>query len=163
MLSVDITVFWTSKDFLKKNNERRYSPIPDWNGVFCDRKGELSSCSHCNVPYKLHIIYYTLSELIYFKGGIFMGMPIITPGTITRGESAADIIESIANQESAIAHILNAESEKLQTVIDKPDATVQQLLAVNRSVKNTIDTIISLETALKSKLQMFQDTICQTN
>lgn len=92
-----------------------------------------------------------------------MGMPIITPGTITREESIANIIDSIAIQESAIAHILNAESEKLQAVINMPDATLQQLLAVNRSVKNSVDTVIGLETALKAKLQMFQNTICQTS
>lgn len=92
-----------------------------------------------------------------------MGMPVIKPGTITREESIGDIIESIASQESAIAHILNAESEKLEAVINRPDATVQQLLAVNQSVKNSVDTVISLEIALKAKLQMFQSTICQTS
>lgn len=42
-----------------------------------------------------------------------MSMPVIQPGTITRDESVADIISSIAAEESAIDHILNAESEKL--------------------------------------------------
>lgn len=92
-----------------------------------------------------------------------MGMPVITPGTTTREESIGDIIESIANEESAIAHILNAESEKLQAIINKPDTTVQQLLAANRSVKRTVDTIIGLEVALKNKLEMFSGTICQTS
>lgn len=92
-----------------------------------------------------------------------MGMPVITPGTITRGESVGDIIESIATQEAAIAHVLNAESEKLQTIISSSDVTVQQLLAANKSVKNAVDTVIGLELALKDKLEMFQDTICQTN
>lgn len=50
--------------------------------------------------------------------GFSMGMPVIQPGTMTREESVADIIDSIAAEESAIAHILNAESEKLQAVID---------------------------------------------
>lgn len=90
-------------------------------------------------------------------------MPVITPGTITRGESVGDIIESIATQEAAIAHVLNAESEKLQTIISSSDVTVQQLLAANKSVKNAVDTVIGLELALKDKLEMFQDTICQTN
>ena len=36
-----------------------------------------------------------------------MGMPIITPGTGTKEQALTDIIESIALQEAALAHILN--------------------------------------------------------
>lgn len=92
-----------------------------------------------------------------------MGMPVITPGTITREESVGAIIESIALEESGIAHILNAESEKLQKIIDSPDVTAQQLLAANQSVKNAVDTVIGLEIALKAKLEMFKSIICQTS
>lgn len=92
-----------------------------------------------------------------------MGMPIIKPGTITREESVADIIESIANQESGIAHVLNAESEKLQAIINKPDVTASELIAANSSVKKTVDTVIQLELALKNKLELFSDMICQTS
>lgn len=90
-----------------------------------------------------------------------MGMPVITPGTSSREEAVADIINSIAMEEKSIAHILNAESEKLQTIINMPDATVQQLMAVNQSVKNAVDTVIRLEGALKAKLALFSDMICQ--
>ena len=91
-----------------------------------------------------------------------MGMPVIQPGTITREESVADIISSIAAEESAIAHVLIAESEKLQAIINTPEATVQDLLAANRSVKTAVDTVIQLENALKSKLALFSGMICQT-
>lgn len=91
-----------------------------------------------------------------------MGMPVIQPGTITREDSVADIISSVAAEESAIAHILNAESEKLQAIINMPDVTAQDLMAANRSVKNAVDTVIQLENALKNKLSMFSDMICQT-
>lgn len=90
-----------------------------------------------------------------------MGMPVIRPGTITREESVADIISSIAAQESAIAHILNAESEKLQAIINMPDASASDLMAANRSVKTAVDTVIQLESALKNKLALFSDMICQ--
>lgn len=92
-----------------------------------------------------------------------MGMPIIKPGTITREESVGNIIESIAMEEKAIAHILNAENEKLQAVIDMPDATVQELLAINRSVKMSVDAAIQLENMLKTKLNLFSNLICQVN
>lgn len=104
----------------------------------------------------------SLGTAIQYEEDIIMGMPVIRPGTITREESVGDIIESIALEESAIAHILNAESEKLQAVINLPDATADDLLAINRSVKHTVDAVIQLEMALKAKLEMFQKIICQT-
>lgn len=90
-----------------------------------------------------------------------MGMPVIKPGTITREESVADIISSIAAEESAIAHILNAESEKLLAIINMADASASDLMAANRSVKLAVDTVIQLESVLKSKLELFSDMICQ--
>ena len=90
-----------------------------------------------------------------------MGMPVIIPGTITREEAVGDIIESVALEESALAHILNAESEKLMAVIDNASATTDQLLAINRSVKNTIGAISRLEMLLQDKLDLFSSTICQ--
>ncbi|MEF9984060.1 MAG: hypothetical protein RR806_08330 [Oscillospiraceae bacterium] len=90
-----------------------------------------------------------------------MGMPIIKPGTITRGDAIGNIIESVAMQESALAHILNAESEKIMAVVNNSDATADDLLAVNASVKNAIVAISRLEMQLQAKLDLFQTTICQ--
>ncbi|MEG0370275.1 MAG: hypothetical protein RR466_07300 [Hungatella sp.] len=90
-----------------------------------------------------------------------MGMPIIKPGTITRGEAVGNIIESVAIEEAALAHILNAESEKLMAVVGDNGASAEQLLAVNASVKNAINAISRLEMQLQAKLDLFGDTICQ--
>ncbi|MEG1647190.1 MAG: hypothetical protein RR325_00295 [Bacilli bacterium] len=92
-----------------------------------------------------------------------MGMPIITPGTITRGEAVGDIIESIAMEESGISHVLNAESEKLNSIINTPNVTPEQLIYANKSVKNTVDSVINLELTLKNKLNLFSSEICKTN
>lgn len=90
-----------------------------------------------------------------------MGMPIIKPGTITRGEAVGDIIESIAMEEAAFAHILNAESEKIMAVVRNTGASVQQLFSVNQSVANTIDSISRLEMQLQAKMNLFRGVICQ--
>lgn len=90
-----------------------------------------------------------------------MGMPVIKPGTITREDAIGEIIESIAMEESSLSHILNAESEKIMAVVENPSATVEQILAVNRSVRSTIGTITRLEAALQAKLDLFQPIICQ--
>ncbi|MEG2153315.1 MAG: hypothetical protein RRZ71_08640 [Clostridia bacterium] len=90
-----------------------------------------------------------------------MGMPIITPGTITRGDAIGNIIESVATEEAALAHILNAESEKIMAVVNNGAATPDQILAVNASVKNAISAISRLEMQLQAKLDLFQTTVCQ--
>ncbi|MEG2038416.1 MAG: hypothetical protein RRZ73_01680 [Oscillospiraceae bacterium] len=90
-----------------------------------------------------------------------MGMPIIKPGTITRGDAVGDIIESVAIEEAAFAHILNAESEKLMAVVNNNGASPEELLAINKSVKNAISAISRLEMQLQAKLDLFSSTICQ--
>ena len=42
-----------------------------------------------------------------------MGMPVITPSITTRAQAVTDIIESVALEETALSHILNAEGEKI--------------------------------------------------
>ncbi|MEG0768632.1 MAG: hypothetical protein RSG59_01810 [Ruthenibacterium sp.] len=90
-----------------------------------------------------------------------MGMPVIKPGTITRGDAVGNIIESVAMEEAAFAHILNAESEKLMAVVNNNSATPEQLLAINESVQKAISAISRLEMQLKAKLDLFSGTICQ--
>lgn len=90
-----------------------------------------------------------------------MGMPVIETGTITREEAIGKIIESIAMGESALSHILNAESEKIMAVVENPASTIDQLMLVNRSVKTTVGAITRLEATLQAKLDMFQPIICQ--
>ncbi|MEG0513473.1 MAG: hypothetical protein RR653_12250 [Clostridia bacterium] len=90
-----------------------------------------------------------------------MGMPIITPGTITRGDAVGNIIESVATQEAAFAHMINAESEKIMAVVNNGAATPEQLLQINASVKTAISAISRLEMQLQAKLDMFNSTVCQ--
>ena len=60
-----------------------------------------------------------------------MGMPVITPSTTTREQAITDIIESVALEETALSHILNAEGEKIQKMVAMPDITPEMLLATN--------------------------------
>lgn len=63
-----------------------------------------------------------------------------------------EIMHSIALQEAGIAHILNAEGEKLQKAVAS-DCSIQELLCINESVKRTITQITQLEGQLYSKLE----------
>lgn len=62
-----------------------------------------------------------------------------------------DIIESIAQAECALAHILNAEGEKVQKAVEIAD-NVCELLEINKSVSRTITKVTFLEQVLYAKL-----------
>ncbi len=87
-----------------------------------------------------------------------MSMPVIVASTTTREQSVTDIIESVALEQTALSHILNAEGEKIQKVV--ADATTtEELLEVNKSVQDMVNTITRLELVLQSKLELFSDVI----
>ncbi|MEG0872938.1 MAG: hypothetical protein RSE00_00800 [Clostridia bacterium] len=75
------------------------------------------------------------------------------------GQPSIDIAESVALQETALSHILNAEGEKVQAMLAKPGVTQDQLLAVNKSVNEVVDTITSLEILLQQKLDIVKNQI----
>lgn len=83
-----------------------------------------------------------------------MSMPVIIPSETTRDQAISDIIESVALQEAGLAHIINAEGEKIQKVV-ATTANVNELLAVNKSVENMLITVSRLEVLLQSKLALF--------
>ncbi|MDR2532648.1 MAG: hypothetical protein LBC82_07390 [Oscillospiraceae bacterium] len=86
-----------------------------------------------------------------------MGMPVITPGDGSRDQAITDIIESVALQEAALAHIINAEGEKMQAIVGMENVTPEQLLALNRSVVQMISAVTRLEMTLQSKLELFAE------
>lgn len=83
-----------------------------------------------------------------------MSMPIITPSDTTRDQAITDLIESIALEETALSHILNAEGEKLQAFIALEGVTAVELLEVNKSVECMVKAITQLDMVLKSKLDV---------
>lgn len=85
-----------------------------------------------------------------------MGMPVITPSGTTRDQAITDVIESVALQEAGLSHIINAEGEKIQKVVATA-STTQELLDVNRSVRDMINSITQLEMLLHSKIALVAD------
>lgn len=86
-----------------------------------------------------------------------MSMPKIEGSTTLRCQAITDIIESVALEQTALSHILNAEGEKLQAVIAMEDVTNEDLLEVNKSVKGMVESITRLEMLLQAKLGLFED------
>lgn len=63
------------------------------------------------------------------------------------------ILVSIALEEMSLAHIMNAEGEKLQRVIGDENATMEDLFEINRSVQRTLRNVIKKEMLLQFKLE----------
>lgn len=88
-----------------------------------------------------------------------MGMPKIEPTHIEEGCALTAILQSIALQEAALAHILNAEGEKIQKAVCNAKC-IEELLAVNESVALTVERIAGLENALRDKTVAVLEELC---
>ena len=86
-----------------------------------------------------------------------MSMPTITtsPNPISMSQAITDLIESIALEETALSHILNAEGEKLQKVLAMEDVSLNQILDVNE----TVTTVNELEHTLRDKLEFISNNL----
>jgi len=82
-----------------------------------------------------------------------MSMPIIDLDDIPPRDALAAIMASIALQEAAIAHVLNAEGEKIQAVVGLDGASVEDLQGINESVGDLVDNVSSLAGEIQRKLR----------
>ena len=86
-----------------------------------------------------------------------MSMPSIDIAPIEINNAINNIVASIALMEAGIAHILNAEGEKLEKMLElaeaDPTTTVDQIAQINASVGETVLAVGDLEEALSEKLQ----------
>ena len=73
-------------------------------------------------------------------------------------QSINDLFESVALMQAGLSHILNAEGEKIQKVV--ANGTVEQMLAVNRSVAGMLESITRLEMLLQYDLAIFPCANC---
>ncbi len=76
-----------------------------------------------------------------------------------REQAITDVFQSIALQETALSHILNAEGEKIQRAV-KSNYSEEEILKINNSVKVMVGTVTELEKTLLSKLQLFEKVAC---
>ena len=77
---------------------------------------------------------------------------------MTRENAICMILTSIAMEELALSHIMNAEGEKLQATIKRFEQDkcneyhIHELLEVNKSVTSLLDTVCQNQMLLKSKM-----------
>lgn len=80
-------------------------------------------------------------------------IPDIAPDIdLNREEAITLLLASIALEEMGLAHIINAEAEKLQHVLQDKDACLHDLVAVNSSVEWVIKSVTKLQLLLQDKL-----------
>lgn len=98
----------------------------------------------------------------------FPTIPDITPSiTVTSAEVVNLLLASIAFEELSLAHIMNAEAEKIQAVLGTleegieltPTPTFGDLLAVDSSVERVLRTVIKKEMLLQFKLEEILDNL----
>jgi hypothetical protein len=89
----------------------------------------------------------------------FPNIPNVTASiTITRGQAINLLLASIAFEELGLAHIINAEGEKIQSVVGTlPGLTptvpsITDLQAIDTSVSTTLKNVIKKEMLLEFKL-----------
>jgi len=82
-----------------------------------------------------------------------LSMPDITLERIDRRIALASVIASIALQEAAVSHVLNAEGEKIQAVVGMPGVSATDLRNINRSVEETVNNFAMYGDDLRNKLK----------
>ncbi|MGX8832989.1 DUF7507 domain-containing protein [Amedibacillus sp. YH-ame6] len=69
-------------------------------------------------------------------------------------QQISDLIESVALEQAALAAIAQAEGAKIQKMVVMDDVTTQELLCLNKSVSEMMDSLAMLEAVLKQKLNI---------
>ncbi|MEI4828209.1 hypothetical protein WAX78_01855 [Bacillus sp. FJAT-53711] len=99
----------------------------------------------------------------------FPNIPNITPTiSITPAQTIQLLLTSIALEELALAHIINAEAEKIQlvlgtlshgTTLSPSGVSLSNLLAIDSSVQRTLRDVIKKEMLLEFKFENVLDLI----
>ncbi len=81
-------------------------------------------------------------------------IPNITPLiSLTRAEVINLLLSSIAMEEIGLSHIMNAEGEKIQRILQFENVTLEDMLRINHSVERILRNIIKNQMLLQFKLE----------
>ena len=78
---------------------------------------------------------------------------------VTLEQAVVDLVESIALQESALSHILCAETQKMKAGLSMEELDLCKLLEVNDSATNMVHAVANLELVLKEKLEFIANNL----
>lgn len=91
----------------------------------------------------------------------FPNIPNVTPSISVDRENVINLLlASIAFEELGLAHIINAEAEKVQSVLGTlpgssvtPATTIDELLEINESVNRSLKTVLKTQMLLQFKME----------
>ena len=84
----------------------------------------------------------------------------IPPRHDSRCKAITEIIEAVAEQQEALARILEAEHKKIEKAIGLCGTDVGDLVMIDKSVERVLAAVTRLELALQLKLDLFHDCLC---
>ncbi len=78
----------------------------------------------------------------------------------SRCKAITELIESVAEEQEALARILEAEHEKIEKATELCGSDLDDLVQIDKSVERVISAVTRLELALQLKLDLFHDCLC---
>lgn len=83
-----------------------------------------------------------------------------TPREDSRCKAITELIKAVAEQQEALARILEAEHEKIEKATELCHTDIDDLERIDKSVERVIAAVTRLELALQLKLELFHDCLC---
>lgn len=77
-----------------------------------------------------------------------------------RRKAITDLIASVAEEQEALARILEAEHKKIEKAVALCGTNVEDLVKIDKSVERVLAAVTRLELALQLKLDLFSDCLC---
>lgn len=78
----------------------------------------------------------------------------------SRCKAITELIKAVAEQQEALARILEAEHKKIEKTTELCKTDVDDLVRIDKSVERVIAAVTRLELALQLKLDLFRDCLC---
>lgn len=77
-----------------------------------------------------------------------------------RCKAISDLIASVAEEQEALARILEAEHKKIEKATDMCGTDVEELIEIDKSAERVLAAVTRLELALQLKLDLFRECLC---
>ncbi len=106
-----------------------------------------------------NLIVYNLYGNIEAHNYLFEGnLPLVCQEEkiCIRQQAINDIVQSVALQQTALAHIINASAEEISALIEHEE-NINYILKINNSITEILNSIEKLEIVLNLKLSIFED------
>lgn len=78
----------------------------------------------------------------------------------SRCKAISELIEAVAEQQEALAKILEAEHKKIEKTTQLCGVDVDDLVKIDKSVERVLAAVTRLEVAIQLKLDLFRECLC---